>query len=135
MDKGLLVIAAIGLAIIYFAMHFSDGNDGSDIAWTVESKQEAYEQYYEKDAMGDKVLNLTAYSADRAKSIWPTTPTATRIAQMLPDFALAKTEMLNQVKKGDFQRYLLEYLDDLEGRYLAGELNSDQAKKALMHLR
>ena len=133
MDKGLLVIVAIGIAIVYFATNFSgDKPVDGDISWSVDEKTHAYDRYYEKDALGDRVLNLSSVSRDQAKTIWPTTPTGKKIASLLPDFALARTEVSNNVVKGAFREYLLEYLDNLEGRYLAGEINGDRAQRALL---
>jgi hypothetical protein len=133
MEKGLLVIVAIGIAIVYFATNFSgDKPVDGDISWSIDKKKHAYDQYYEKDALGDLVLNLSSVSRDRAKKIWPTTPTGKKIASLLPDFALARMEVSNRVVKGAFREYVLEYLENLEGRYLAGEINGDRAQKALL---
>jgi hypothetical protein len=136
MDKGLLVIAAIGAAIIYFAMHFSDDSgNGNELGWEVRSREKPYEKYYEKDALGDDVLNVTSLSLSQAKSLWPTTPTSKIIAKALPDFGLARTLVGNHVKNGAFKTFLYDYLEKLEGRFLVGEINSDQAKKALINLK
>ena len=133
MDKGLLTMLAVGAAIVYFATHFSGDNElDDDISWSVQEKKKGYEKYYEEDALGDMVLNLSSLSLDQAKQIWPTTPTAKKIAGILPDFNLAKTEVKNSITKGAFRDYLLEYLDGLEGRFLSGELNSERTRKALM---
>jgi hypothetical protein len=135
MDKGLLLILAIGIAIVYFATSFSgDKPIDEDISWSVSEKKHTYDRYYEKDALGDRVLNLSSVSRDQAKKIWPTTPTGKKIASLLPDFALARTEVSNNVVKGAFQVYLLEYLDNLEERFLAGEINGDRAQRALLGL-
>ena len=135
MDKGILVIVAIGIAIVYFATNFSgDKPVDGDVSWSVSDKQHPYDPYYEKDVLGDQVLNLTPLSLERAKALWKTTPTAKRIAAVLPDFDLAITEAGNKIVKGDFKQFILDYLEELKGRYLAGQINGDGAKKALLGL-
>ncbi len=135
MDKGLLIMIAIGIAIVYFATNFSgDKPADNSVSWTVPDKKHSYDPYYETDLLGDRVLNLTSVSLDQAKRIWPTTPTSKTIAKLLPDFTLAKTEITNRIVKGAFRHYLLEYLEQLEGKYLAGEINSERVQKAMMRL-
>ena len=137
MDKGILVILAIGAAFIYFAMNmFQASSEGDDPKWSSPSRHEApYTKYYKEDVLGDKVLDLSGVTLKQAKAIWPGTPTQQQIAEKLPDFALAKAETRNALKESDFKRYLLKYLDDLEGRYLGGEVDVDQARAALKTLK
>ncbi len=135
MDKGLLIIIAIGAVIVYFATNFSgDKAIDSDISWGVSKEKHSYDPYYEIDALGERVLNLSTVSLDRARKIWPTTPTGKKISALLPDFGLVRIEIMNDVVEGPFRHYLLEYLDKLEGRFLAGEINEDRAQKTLLQL-
>jgi hypothetical protein len=133
MDKGLLVIVAIGAAFIYFAINiFNTSSSGDGSEWSVPDDKPQYAQYYVKDALGDDVLNFASVSLDQAKSIWPSTPTGKNITSILPDFDLARTEIDNRIVNGAFKKYLLEYLEGLKGRFLSGEINSGQAQKALL---
>jgi len=70
-----------------------------------------------------------------SKSIWPSTPTAKKIAATLPDFDLARLQAENGIVKGAFRQYVLKYLDKLEGKFIVGEIRSDQAQKALLNFR
>ena len=136
MDKGLLVIAAIGVAIIYFATNFSgDKPADNDVSWSVSNKNDKLSPYYEEDVLGNRVLNLSKVSLDQAKSVWPSTPTAQKIASIVPDFDLARIEIENSVVEGTFRHYLLRSLEKLEGRFQSGKIQSDQAQKAMLNLR
>ncbi len=53
---------------------------------------------------------------------------------MLPNFELAKAEIGNSIVDGAFKAYLLKYLENVEGRFLVGELNKAKAQKALLTL-
>ncbi len=136
MDKGLLVIGAIGVAIIYFATNFSgDKPADNDISWSVSDKNDKLSPYYEEDVLGNRVLNLSKVSLDQAKSIWPSTPTAQEISSIVPDFDLARIEIENSVVEGEFRQYLFQSLEEIEGRFQSGKIQSNQAKKAILNLR
>jgi len=136
MDRGLLIVIAIGAVIVYFATSFSgDGAmDSDDTSWSV-SKKNKLDAYYEKDVLGNKVLNFSSVALAQAKTIWPSTPTAHKIASSIPDFDLARLQAENSIVKGAFRQYVLHYLDKLEGKFLVGEIRSDQAQKALVNFR
>ena len=136
MEKGLLIIVAIGAVIIYFATNFAgDASADSDISWSVSDTNDKFSPYYVEDVLGNRVLNFSKISLDRAKSIWPSTPTARKIASIVPDFDLVRTEIENNIAAGTFRRYLLQFLEKLQGRFYSGKIQSDQARKALLHLR
>jgi len=136
MDKGILVIFAIGAAFIYFALSmFNISSSTDDKKWAGENEKAPYAQYYKKDAIGDNVLDFSSISLTKAKAIWPTTPTKERIVSKLPNFDLAKEEAGNAISDGAFKQYLLKYLDELDGKYLGGEISADQAKEKLSTLK
>ena len=135
MDKGLFVIIAIGAAIVYFATSFSgDAPIDRDITWSNTQKDHSL-PYYEEDVLGNRVLNFSSIPLAQAKSIWPSTATAKKIAATLPDFDLARLQAENGIAKGAFRQYILKYLDKLEGKFLVGDIGSEQVQKALLNLR
>jgi len=137
MDKGILIIFAIGAAFIYFALSLFQISSDGDVARVSSygGPEAPYARYYKKDVLGDSVLDFSGLTLDQAKTIWPETPTQSRIADKLPDFSLARAEARNALKESDFKHYLLKFLDDLEGRYLGGEIDVDQARAALKTLK
>jgi len=136
MDRGILVIFAIGAAFIYFALSmFNISSSTDDAKWSGNEEKSPSAQYYKKDVLGDDVLDLSSVSLTQAKTIWATTPTKDDIVNKIPDFSMAKAEAGNAISDGKFKQYLLKYLDELEGKYLGGEISADQAKEALSTLK
>jgi len=115
---------------------FQASSEGDDPKWSsLRNDKAPYAKYYKEDVLGDKVLDLSGLTLEQAKAIWPGTPTQDRIAGKLPDFALAKAEARDALKESKFKHYLLKYLDKLEGSYLGGEIDTDQARAALKTLK
>jgi len=136
MDRGILVIFAIGAAFIYFAVNMTNiSSSPEDSKWAGVNEKAPYAQYYKQDVLGDDVLDFSSVPLAKAKAIWPTTPTKERIVSKLPNFDLAKAEAGNAISDGAFKQYLLKYLDELEGKYLGGEISADQAKEKLSTLK
>ena len=136
MDKGLLIVVLIGIAFMYFAVNaFKLSSSDDDTKWSSAGDNNPYAQYYEKDALGDDVLNFSSISLTQAKSIWPSTTTGKTIASLLPDFELAKTEISNHIADGTFKKSLLKYLEGIEKRFLSGEISGNQTQNAILRLK
>ena len=135
MGKGLLVMAAIGVAIVYFATNYAGDKPMDSVPAFLPNKNDKLAPYYEEDVLGDQVLNFSKISLDQAKSIWPSTPTAQEISSTVPDFDLARVEIGNNVAEGAFRQYLLQFLEEIEGRFQSGKIQSNTAKKAILNLR
>ncbi len=134
MGKGIFIIIAIGVAIIYFASNFSGEDDfDGDISWSNTSKDKL-PPYYKKDILGNYVLDVSTISLEEAKKVWPSTPIAQKVSSTLPDFDMARLHAENGIEKGKFREYVLKYLETLEGQYVVGDIQSDQLKKALFTL-
>ncbi len=134
MERGLLVIVAIGVIFGYFALDmFRTASTDEDPQWNG-AMQEKYAQYYSKDVLGDRVLDLNALPLAKAKEIWRQMPVGKEIASVLPDFDTAKTEAANQVAKGAFRDHLLKTIEELKGRFLVGDIELEAAKKQIREL-
>ena len=135
-DKGILVIFAIGAAFIYFALNmFNMSSNSTSQEWSPRVENAPYARYYKKDVLGNDVLDLSSLPLEKAKKVWPTTPTKEHIADEFPDFSLAKAEVKNLIHDGEFKQFLLRYLEKLEGKYFGGELSLEQVKAALSTLK
>ncbi len=137
MEKGLLVIIAVGAVFGYFALSlFNTSSSADDSKWTSASgKSDKYSAYYKKDSIGDMVLSLDSIPLDKAKSIWASTPTGAKIVEMIPDFEAAQNEIDLSVADGEFKNYLLKYMQDLQERFLTGDVDGDRAKKLFKTLK
>ncbi len=135
MDKGLIIMIAVGAAFIYFALGlFNTSSSEDDTKWEPDSAKKVYESYYQEDSLGDKVLNLNSLETTKAKTIWAATPAMEQIVSAVPDFELVKAKIGNLLADGPFKSYLLNYVDGLKGRYLTGEIDSEKAKRLLRTL-
>jgi hypothetical protein len=137
MDKGLLIVIAAGIAFGYFALsQFNIASENDDSEWSgPASKKNPYEQYYKKDVLGDRVLDVNALPLDRAKAVWRAVPIKDDILALLPDFDTAKTEAGNRIVKGTFRNYVLKKIEELQGKFLVGEVTLDEAKRRLSELK
>ncbi len=135
MDKGLIIMVAVGAAFIYFATGlFNTSSSDDDTQWASDSTKKIYENYYQKDSLGDNVLNLNSLDTTKAKTIWAATPAMEQIVKAVPDFELARAKADNLLADGPFKTYLLNYIDKLKGRYLTGEIDSEKAQMLLKTL-
>jgi len=136
MDKGLIIMVAVGAVFAYFAIGlFNTSSSQDDSRWLPDSEKNIYEEYYKKDNLGDKVLNLNSLEMTKAKSIWSKTKDARKLADDIPDFDMAKSEADILLEEGNFKTFLLQYIEKLRGRYLAGEIDSDKAKELIKTLK
>ena len=136
MLKGMMVIAAIGAAFIYFSINMyntaADEDQRTEWAGNPEGR---YSQYYRKDITGDPVLDLNDLSMDRALAIWREVGTLQSILMVLPDFETAKTEAANQVAEGAFRTKVIETLTRLQEKFLTGDITLEQARTQLTTLK
>jgi hypothetical protein len=136
MDKGLMIVFAIGAAFIYFSTSlFNLSTSDDDTQWSSSGKKNPYAQYYKENIIGDTVLDLSTVTLSEGKTIWNAVPTKDQIIDALPDFDLAMTTAHNSLADGKFKEYLLGHLESLQSRFLGGEINGDQAKEALGNLK
>jgi len=134
-DKGIIVIIAVGVAFVYFATGmFKTSDSQDDTKWAYSAPEKTYKNYYVKDALGDNVLNFNSLSLDQSKIMWSSTPEMKKVIDDLPDFELAKADAGNALVDGEFRTYLLGYIAELGRKYLAGQTNLMEAKQSLRDL-
>ena len=136
MNKGLIVIIAIGLAFMYFAINITgiaeETTPGLESSQSKRAKE--YAAYYKTDFNGDAVLDLSKASLAKSKEVWRTSPIKDSILGYFPDFDTMRQMLENQLVDSEFKTFLIKKLNEVEGDYTSGAKNSDQAKKALMNL-
>ena len=134
MERGLLVIVAIGAIFGYFALNmFRTAATDETPQWTgaVEDK---YAQYYTKDVLGDRVLDLNALPLEKARETWRQMPVGKELTALLPDFDTVRTEAANRLAEGAFRDYLLKRIDTLKSKFLVGDITVDEAQKQIEQL-
>jgi len=134
MERGLLVIVAVGVIFGYFALNmFRTAATDETPQWNGVA-EDKYAQYYTKDVLGDRVLDLNALPLEQAKTIWRQMPTGKELTMLLPDFDTVRTEAANELAEGPFRDYLLKKIDTLKSKFLVGDITIDEAKKQIEQL-
>ncbi len=93
-------------------------------------KAKEYAQYYRKDVNGDDMLNFAGVPLSKAKAVWSESTVKDKVLSYFPDFDTMKQIAEGQLNKSEFKTFLLNRLKKIEGDYLDGAINLDQARKA-----
>ncbi len=123
----------VGIGFIYLVTNFvsklertAPGLESSQFR-----KSKEYARYYRKDADGDVVLNFAGVPLDKAKSVWGNSIVKESILDYFPNFNIMRQIVLTQLDKSEFKTFLLKRFKKIEGDYLDGAIDLDQARKAL----
>ncbi len=98
-------------------------------------KAKEYAQYYRKDINGDDMLNFAGVPLSKAKAVWSESTVKYRVMSYFPDFDTMKQIAESQLNKSEFKTFLLAKMKKIEGDYLDGAINLDQARKAFEDIR
>jgi len=137
MGKGFILLVGIGGLFAYFVFNFV-GNVERDTPSSQEVQSRKAEQdfarYYIKDAAGYPVLALGNTPLSKAREVWGKSPILDDVLELFPRFDLMKKSITLHVEEGDFRRYLLKRLDEVESQYLGGTIDPDRAKEMIRNL-
>jgi len=93
-------------------------------------KAKEYAQYYREDVNGDDMLNFAGVPLAKAKAVWSESTVKDKASGYFPDFDTMKQIVDGQLDKSEFKTFLLKRFKKIEGDYLGGTINLDQARKA-----
>ncbi len=136
MNKGIIIMVLAGFGFMYLVTNLVNKAESTNpgLENTQSRKAKEYAKYYSEDINGDAVLNLSAVPMKKAKEIWISGPIYSEIISKLPDFDAANQIVKGQLVDSQFKTYLLENLKKIERKYIGGEMNLDQVKKAFADL-
>ncbi len=137
MGKGLIILAAVGMLFAYFVFNFVndiESNDPDRIVSKEDRKAKEYARYYQKDALGEPVLDFRGVPVSKAKEVWSESPLRKEMLENFPQFELMKEYVTQRVVASPFQKYLLDKLDQVETDYFAGSIDSAEARRRLTEL-
>ena len=133
MDKSFLMFVGIGLAFLYFITHFIGGIQEVDERFQNNAYEEKhkYDAYKGVDSVGRAILNVE--NADPATQVgaWNEGSLKQEFIELYPDFSLMKDFIRNRVYGEPIKTKLLKHVDDVETKFFAGKLTTEQAKAAL----
>lgn len=133
MDKSLLIFIAFGVAFIYFITSFIGNIQKEDekLRNSGYEQKHRYDAYLRKDSIKRDIIDLTGVSPAIQMEVWNSSPLKGEMLENFPNFLLMKRFVKERVRGEEFQQKLLQHIDHVELHYLAGELNSENAKKVL----
>ncbi|AKF25824.1 hypothetical protein YH65_10830 [Sulfurovum lithotrophicum] len=133
MDKSFLVFLAIGLAFLYFITHFVGGIQEEDERFrnNTYEQEHKYDTYKGMDSVGRAVLNVEGVDTATQIGAWNEGSLKEEFLDLYPDFSLMKDFIKNRVHGEPIKSRLLKHVDDVETKFFAGELTTEQAKAAL----
>ena len=137
MNKGIIIMILAGMGFMYMVTNLVDKAEsttpGLENSQSRKAKEYAY--YYKKDVNGDDMLNFASTPLSKAKEVWSESTVKYRVLGHFPDFDTMRHVADNQLNKSEFKTFLLKRMREIEGSYLDGVLNLDQAKKAFEDIR
>ena len=137
MGKGFIILAAVGILFAYFVFNFVNDVEADDPTTTIskdERRAKEYARYYQKDALGERVLDFRGVPIAKAKEVWSESPFREEMLENFPQFELMKEYVKQRVIASPFQKYLLDKLDQVETDYFAGTIDSAEARRQLTEL-
>ena len=137
MLKGFVILMAIGLAFAYFVFNFVGDVERSDSnSYVSKSEKQAREwaKYYTQDVLGRQVLDLKGAPMQTAREVWVQSRLREEMLEHFPDFEMMRQFVHDRLRPSPFRKYLLEKIDETEGDYLAGTIDTEKAKKILTNL-
>jgi hypothetical protein len=133
MDKSLLIFVAVGVGFLYFITNFiGDIQEKDDRYGNSEyNAKHKYDKYYSVDAIGQKILDVV--NADEATQIaaWQDSLLKQEFLELFPDYEEMKKFVKSRTRGEFLQNKLLGKIDEVEGKFLSGALNVEEAKRTI----
>jgi len=135
MKKGFMLLLLVGAGFAYFIYYFVTDVSGEDPLYKLSPelrKEKELANYYKKDPVtGDWVMRVGGLSEEKAKKLWREGPILQEVLDNFPKFDLMKEIVRNQVSQSPFRQKLLRHLDNIEDRYLSGEIDAQRARELI----
>jgi len=137
MDKNLLIFIAVGIVGIYFVTNFIGDiqKDDEKFQNTEYTKKQQYEQFNSKNSIGLDIIDTTGASADIQIEAWNKSKLKKQMIDYFPDFDTMKLFAKERTRGEVLVPKLLKQIDTVEGKFLAGTIDSEEAKRELRTLK
>jgi len=126
-------MVAAGVAFFYLVINLVSEAESTTpgLENTSSRKAREYAKYYQEDINGDPVLNFAGVPLAKAKDIWNESSIKQQALTLFPDFDSVIELCEGQLNESQFKSYLLKELRGIEGDFIDGSINLDQAKRRL----
>jgi len=137
MFKGFVVLVAVGALFAFFVFDFVSDVEKDDPTTMISKdakKAKEFARYYRTDAAGNRILDFSGASMAKAREVWRESPIRREILDQFPQFQYMQESIKLYMVDSPFRRALLKKLDEVEGLYLSGTIDSDRAKDMLTRI-
>lgn len=137
MDKNLLIFIAVGIAGIYFVTNFIGDIQKEDDRFqnTSYNEKQQYDQFMSKNSIGLDIVDVAGQPADVQIMVWNQSKLKKKMVDYFPDFDTMKLFAKERTRGEVLAPALLKHIDRVEGRFLSGTIDSEQARKELSVLK
>jgi len=137
MDKSLLIFVAIGVGFLYFITNFiGDIQEEDDRYSNYEyNTKHKYDKYMSVDAIGQKILVVTGEDKSTQIAAWQESVLKQEFFEIFPDYGDMKKFVKSRTRGKFLQKKLLSTIDEVEGKFFSGTLNTEEAKRMLDSLK
>ncbi len=137
MDKSLFVFVFIGLSALYLVTHFmgeveSEDDNYKNNTYKVEHQ---YTQYQREDSVGRPILVVNDIDKKVQVAAWNASPLKVEFLGLFPKYTEMKTLIQERIRGDYLQKKLIGIVNDVEGKFFSGSINTEQAKRTLDSLK
>jgi hypothetical protein len=134
MDKGLLFFIIIGAGLSFLLINFINGLQDEVNHHEKSQKPNPYEQYQSIDSIGESIIDVTGADTKTQLAAWNASPLKVDFLNHFPNFYMMKEFAQERVSGDILQSKLIKKIDEVENKFIGGELSGEEAKKSLSSL-
>lgn len=133
MSKNMLIIAAVGAGFLYLITNFVGNVQKEDERYQNEAYQDQrkFDKYQSTDSIGREILYFTGDNPKSEMEAWNQSPLKQEFMELFPDFNYMKLFVKERTRGESFQRRHLKNIEKVEGEFLSGNINAEQAKRKI----
>ena len=137
MDKSLLIFMAIGLGALYFVTNFIGSIQEEDDTYRNNDYKisHQYDKYQKRDSIGQPILVFENESEKIQIAVWQASGVKQEFLELFPQYMEMKKFVKERTNGASLQAKVLKLIDNVEGGFFAGTLNTEQAKQKLDSLK
>lgn len=133
MDKNLFIFILIGLGALYFVTDFVGKIQEKDEIYRINRYiiEHQYAKYQNVDSVGRPILVVN--NADEKVQIeaWNFSALKVEFLALFPNYLEMKKFTKERIRGEYLQKRLILIINDVEGKFYSGEINTEQAKRML----
>lgn len=137
MDKSLVIFIAVGLGALYLIINFVSDIQKEDDTYRNNDYNIAhqYDKYERTDSIGQSILVFEAEDIKTQLAVWHSSKIKQEFLAIFPDYSDMKTFVKERIRSELLQKTLIKKIDEVEGKFFSGTIDSEQAKQMLDSLK